>query len=131
MFITICIDTDDGSERWIRTLSDTNSAFVEATNRTYAPPAINGLYVFTAPVARKVALTDFRTVIDKIRLDTSAITNTRRETLYLGEHSTPVIDFEGNVYMTFPEQTFGSISSENTLGNFTSNLAVSWNKTGY
>lgn len=128
---TICIDTANGNERWIRVLSDTGGVFVVSTNRTYAPPAINGLYVFTAHVARKVALTDYRTIIDKIRVDTGVITNTRRETLYLGEHSTPVVDFEGYVYMTFPEQTFGATSNENTLGRFTSNLAVSWNKTGY
>lgn len=130
---TVCIDSVDGDERWIRTLSGTGGVFTEVNNETPSPPSVSrdGEYVFVVHNTWNAGSTDFRAIIDKIRLTTSVIANTRIETLFSGEHSTPVVDMDGYVYITFMDKTMGSVSSNNTLSNYTNVLAVGYNVTGY
>jgi len=128
----VCVDTANGNQRWVTVLT-TTAVFVEANWETPSVPAISrgGTHVYVVHNTWNAGSTNYRSIIDRISLATGAIANFRKETLFAGEHSTPVVDMSGYVYITFMAKTMGSVSSNNTLSNFTNVLNVGYNKTGY
>ena len=129
----VCVDTANGNQRWVKVLTTVGALFVEANWETPSVPAISrdGEYAYVVHNTWDAASTNFRAIIDKINLVTSVISNTRKETLFAGEHSTPVVDMDGYVFMTFVAKTMGSVVSNDTLSNYTDTLTVGYNATGY